>query len=108
MLYAIRIHTKLCHSNTVVTGGCNVQSGLVTLKPSIAFDRLFVDSIQMACVSNSWFAYTVVARMDAAATIIFRSGKMQRLFEGSYHLSYTYVRINSIHQAAAMLVYCEA
>ena len=30
-------------------------------------------------------AYTVFAQMDAAATIIFRSGKMWRLLEGSYH-----------------------
>ena len=29
--------------------------------------------------------YTVFARIDAAVIIVFRSGKMRRLFEGSYH-----------------------
>ena len=77
-----------------------MQSGLVTLKPLITFDRHFVDSSQMACISNSWFAYIVFARMDAAATIIFRSGKMQRLFKGGYHSRYAYVCINSMHQGS--------
>ena len=39
----------------------------------------------MGVVGVDQDAYTAITQMDAAATIIFMFGKLQHLFEGSYH-----------------------